>query len=55
MGIFRLAASIKNDVNSEESMIIDVFELVLKRMFKLILFLGLPYVTYLFLQLSYHG
>ena len=47
MSISRLAAAIKEDVNNEDSIIINSYGLVLKGMFKIILFLGVPYIAYL--------
>ncbi|MEH7389854.1 hypothetical protein [Bacillus sp. JJ1474] len=47
MSISRFAAVIKEDVNNEESIIIKSYSQVLKVMFKIILFLGVPYIAYL--------
>lgn len=48
--IAQLVAKLKEDVNSEESVIIDSYSQFLARMFKLILWLGIPFVGYLLLQ-----
>ena len=47
MNISRLAAAIREDVNREDSTIIDSFAMILNGLFKIILFCGVPYIAYL--------
>ncbi|MBU8878931.1 hypothetical protein BGM26_08025 [Bacillus sp. FJAT-29790] len=48
--LFRFVAAIKEDVNNEESMIIDGYGRFLNIIFKLVFWLGTPYLFYLMLQ-----
>ncbi|WNS73886.1 hypothetical protein RRV45_13265 [Bacillus sp. DTU_2020_1000418_1_SI_GHA_SEK_038] len=55
MNISTLASAIKKDVNNEDSIIINFYGLVLKGMFKIILFLGVPYIAYLLFMFGQKG
>lgn len=50
--IFRLVTEIKEDLNSEESMILVVFSRFLNGLFKVSLGVGIPLLVYLIMQIS---
>ncbi|WP_170289620.1 hypothetical protein [Cytobacillus depressus] len=51
MSISRLAAAFLEDVNDEDSVIINFFQRILNGMYKMILLFGIPYMAYLLFHL----
>ncbi|MFE8695820.1 hypothetical protein ACFYKT_05510 [Cytobacillus sp. FJAT-53684] len=49
-GISRLVAEFKEDVNKDESMVLDIYSRFLSSLFKLILWLGIPFIAYIMIQ-----
>ncbi len=47
-----LTAAIKEDVNNDESLILEQYDRLLKNMFVLILYLGIPFTIYLIFQFT---
>ncbi|GLB61165.1 hypothetical protein [Cytobacillus sp. NCCP-133] len=48
--ISRLAALIKEDVNNEESLIVDLFSNLLNGWYKLVVWFGVPFLIYILMS-----
>lgn len=49
--IFKAIEAVKEDVNKDESLILSIFERVTSGLFKGVLLLGVPLITYMILFL----
>lgn len=52
MGLSKFAIMVSEDVNHENSKIIELFNKILNNMFKFILVVGIPYFIYLLSQFT---